>query len=180
VKEYVFLDRHESEAAISPDIRSKEILIQSGNRILNVGNETWIYHGRWMNMEKAEDAYAEIALATLPRDRWGALGLYPHASEGTVWSAPFILAKAGGKMSLNAQGVQDMRVEIADERFGLIPEYSGDNAGTIEGGDGFDCGAAWPKASLDSLVGKRIRVLIHLKRGAGSEPRLFATYVSSG
>ena len=34
------------------------------------------------------DRYSEIAVATLPRDRWGALGLFPDKSEGSVWSAP--------------------------------------------------------------------------------------------
>ena len=38
-----------------------------------------------------QNYYGEVALATLPRDRWGALGLYPGAEEGTVWSTPVTL-----------------------------------------------------------------------------------------
>ena len=62
-----------------------------GNGILNVGDETRIYHGRWRNVwQNAEDVvthyHAEVALATLPRDRWGGLGLNPGVEEGTICS----------------------------------------------------------------------------------------------
>ena len=182
VKGFVYLNRHDSpvsEAAVRPDVRYEEILNQ-GNGILNVGDETRIYHGRWMNTEKFEDFYSEIALATLPRDRWGALGLFPHASEGAAWTAPMTLCDAGSKVSLNAQGIVGMRVEIADERFRLIPEYSGENAGAAGTADGLDCLVAWPRANLGALGGRRVRLLIHLQRGEYAEPRLFAVYVSSG
>ena len=71
-----------------------------------------------------------------------------------------------------------MRVEIADERFRLIPEYSGNSAGVSAAADGLDCAVKWPGASLDSLVGKAVRLRIHLKKGEHAEPRLFAVYVS--
>ncbi len=173
VKGHVFLSRHQSRAKIAPDIRGEEVLTQSGNSILNVGNETWIYHGRWMNTENPKDWYTEIALATLPRDRWGALGLAPHAAEGTVWSAPLTLG-TGVQVTLNADGVQGCRVEIADANFRLLPDYSGANAGTVAGADGLDCAVRWPKGSLDALAGRRLRLLIHLQRGDYAAPRLFA------
>jgi hypothetical protein len=154
------------------------VLAQSGNGILNVGDETWIYHGRWANTEHYEDYHAEVALATLPRDRWGALGLFPDTAEGDVWTAPMTLGKAGCNVSLNADGVQGMRVEIADENFRLLPEYSGTNAAVGPAKAGLDCAVRWPKASLDALVGKPVRFLIHLKRGKYAEPRLFAAYVT--
>src|SRR5262249_30551240 len=149
----------------------------SGNSILTVGDEIWIYHGRWMNAEKFDDWYHEIAVATLPRDRWGALGLYADAKEGSVWTAPFTLNGAGSTVSLNAQGLEGMRVEISDGRFGMLPGFSGDNAGTAGSGDHLGSNVTWPKGNLDVLAGRKIRLLIHLARKSGLEPRLFAAYV---
>jgi hypothetical protein len=177
VKGHVFLHRTDSSAAVKPGIRHEKVLCQ-GNGILNVGDETRIYHGRWVNPEKLEDYYAEIGLATLPRDRWGAIGLYPRAREGSIWTAPMSLGNARCKVSLNAEGVRSMSVEIADERFRLIPEYSGENAGRSASADGLDCAVKWPRASLDPLMGKTVRLRIHLKKGEHAEPRLFAAYVS--
>ncbi len=89
---HVFIHRDQSPATPVPGHDFNTILCQ-GNGILNVGDETRIYHGRWRNVgQKAADIAAyyrgEVALATLPRDRWGAIGLNPGTSEGTVCSAP--------------------------------------------------------------------------------------------
>lgn len=178
VKGRVYLDRHDSSTAVRPGVRHEKVLCQ-GNGIINVGDETRIYHGRWVNAEKLEDYYADIGLATLPRDRWGALGLYPRATEGAVWSAPLTVGEPGCRLTLNADGVKGISVEIADERFSLLPEYSGGNAGVVTSHDGLDCPVKWPQAGLDALVGKTVRLRIRLKRGEYAEPRLFAAYVSN-
>jgi hypothetical protein len=177
VKGHVFLNRAESSPTVCPDVRYETVLCQ-GNGILNVGGETRIYHGRWVNAEKVEDYYADIGLATLPRDRWGALGLYPHAKEGSVWTAPLTLDKAGCEVTLNADGVQGMRVDIADERFTLLADYSGENAGVVAGQDGLDCAVKWSKGALNPLVGKPLRLRINLSKGQHAEPRLYAAYLT--
>jgi hypothetical protein len=182
VKGHIFMHRRDSPvstAAVPPDVRYEEILTQAGNAILNVGDETRIYHGRWVNSEHTKDNYNEIALATLPRDRWGALGLYPHAREGSVWSAPLTLGQAGCKLSLNLEGAAGVKVEVADAAFHLLPGYSGDNAG-IAGADGLDSAVTWPNSNLDSLIGIPVRLLIHLRKGEHAEPRLYAAYVRGG
>ena len=177
VKGHVFMSRRDSAPHVAPDVRYETVLTQSGNGILNVGDETWIYHGRWANTEHYADYHGEVALATLPRDRWGALGLVPRGKEGEVWTAPMTLGQAGCNVSLNADGVKGMSVEIADENFHLLPDYSGINAATVAANDGLDCAVRWSKASLDALVSKPVRLLIHLKKGQDAEPRLFAAYV---
>lgn len=179
VKGHVFMPRGASRAAVTPGVRHQQILQQSGNGILNVGDETWIYHGRWVNPEKLENYYAEIALATLPRDRWGALGLYPRSASGAVWSAPLTVKQAGARVTLNAEGVAGMSVEIADANFQLLPEYAGANAGRSSMAAGLDCAVAWPRGSLDELAGRLVRLRVRLARGDYPEPRLFALYVTA-
>ena len=94
VKGHVYISRHESPAT-QPEGREYNTILCQYNGILNVGDETRIYHGRWRNAGVSEDYYAEVALATLPRDRWGALGLYPSEAEGWVWTAPVVLPEGG-------------------------------------------------------------------------------------
>ncbi len=144
---------------------------------MNVGEETRIYHGRWLN-RKSLDWYGEIGLATLPRDRWGALGLFPDQSEGAVWSATIRLPQNGCRITLNAQGANNMKVEIADERFNLIPAYSGTARGVPETQEGLECPVIWAKASLSALGGQTVRLRVHIK-GNSSIPRLYAIYLTS-
>jgi hypothetical protein len=122
VKGHVLLHRNESPVTPIPNAKYQTILCQA-NGILNVGEETRIYHGRWANTERIDDYYAEVALATLPRDRWGALGLFPDATEGSVWSAPVTLPERGCDVLLNAEGTAGIRVELADDRFKLLPAF---------------------------------------------------------
>ena len=117
VKGYVWLHRDDSPPTLAAGVKHSRILCQ-GNGILNVGEETLIYHGRWANTADVRDYSGEVALATLPRDRWGALGLFPAAADGSVWTAPLTLPK-DAQIVLNADGTEGIRVEIADERFTL-------------------------------------------------------------
>jgi hypothetical protein len=173
----VFLHRDESRPHMPEGVRYATVLTQ-GNGVLNVGDETRIYHGRWANAAEVKDYHSEIALATLPRDRWGALGLFPEFDEGSVWTAAVeVPLSGGGGLFLNADGVRGMRVEVADERFELLPRFSGADAGTIAGGDGLSCPVAWPRAGLAELRGRAVRFRVHLKRAAGLEPRLYAVSV---
>jgi hypothetical protein len=181
VKGHVFLSRDDSPATPCPGARWNTILCQA-NGILNVGDETRIYHGRWRNTgQKPEDLEhyrADVALATLPRDRWGALGLFPNAAEGWVWSAPVELPR-GAAVTLNADRANLMRVELADERFEPIRDFSGDDAGRPKGGGGLDCAVAWPAGrSLAALEGRTVRFRVLLRRNGG-EPRLYALNLSS-
>jgi hypothetical protein len=127
----------------------------------------------------------------LPRDRWGSLGLFPDQIEGSVWSCPIVLPKGGGTspsggcgVVLNADGGRDtgtgtacVRVEVADERFTLLPAYSGTNSGTTVSEGGLDCPVTWPQGSLEALAGQTVRFRIQVKRAGTAEPRLYALYL---
>jgi len=178
VKGHVYLAVDESPVTPVAGKSYPTILCQA-NGILNVGDETRIYHGRWRNARYNEDYYAEVALATLPRDRWGALGLFPDKHEGSVWSAPVILPEGGCALLLNADGADGMGVEIADERFNLLPDFSGDNSGRATEASGFDCPVRWPQGSLAAVGGRPVRLRIHLNKVGDATPRLYAVYLTA-
>ena len=181
VKGHVYISRHDSPVTPLEGKDYPTILCQY-NGIVNVGDETRIYHGRWRNTHHVDvkDYYAEVALATLPRDRWGALGLFPQQSEGWVWSAPVTLPEGGVEIALNADHPELMRVELSDDRFGLLPEYSGQNSGVPQASGGLESAVAWPTQHPSRLAGESVRLRVSLKREAGLEPRLYAAYLRSG
>ena len=180
---HVYLHRDDSPVTPVPGRTCNTILCQ-GNGILNVGDETRLYHGRWRNAgQRAEDIAtyysAEVALATLPRDRWGALALHPGADEGTICSAPLAVPAGGGALTLNADGAAGLTVALLDERFRPLPEFA---AGTVAGTGGFDCAVAWPGRALRELAGRAVRVQVRLRRAAASDPspRLYAINFTEG
>lgn len=111
-----------------------------------------------------------MALATLPRDRWGALGLSPLQSEGWVWSAPVTLPEGGVAIALNADHPELMRVELSDDRLKLLPAYSGPNSGVPQGRGGLESAVSWPTAGPSALAGMRVRIKVHLSRGGVCNP----------
>jgi hypothetical protein len=172
---HVFIHRDESPATPVPGRNFSTILCQ-GNGILNVGDETRIYHGRWRNAGlRAEDiaAYyrAEVALATLPRDRWGALALNPGSNEGTICSTPIAIPASGGALTVNADGVAGLTVELLDVQFRPIPGFA---AGPVTGADGFDCPVDWSGHALTELKGRTVRIQVRLRRMGDISPRLYA------
>jgi len=179
VKGHVYISTQDSPVTPVEGKRYPTVLCQSGNGILNVGDETRIYHGRWRYVDHAPDYYAEVALATLPRDRWGALGLLPHASDGSVWSAPITLPEGYAKVTVNADGARGLRVQVADERFRLLPEYSGANAGTVRVDGGLDCPLRWGGAELLDLGGRTVRLRVDQSRMQSADPRLYCVYIKS-
>ena len=184
IKGYVWLGADESPVTPVPGKNYPTVLCQ-GNGILNVGDKTLIYYGRWRNIGRFkpgadlawEDHYCETCLATLPRDRWGALRLVPGAEGGTVLSAPVRLPKNGCDMALNADGAEGMRVEVTGERFQPIPGLNGDGSGTVAGAGGLDLPVTWPGNGLERLGGKTVRFRVHLRKTADTDPRLYAVYL---
>jgi hypothetical protein len=179
VKGHVWLHRDDSPPTVPAGLAHARILCQ-GNGILNAGDETRIYHSRWANAPDLKDYHAEIALATLPRDRWGALGLFPDEKGGSVWSLPVTLPGSSAHVTLNADAADLMRVEIADERFTPLPAFRGENAGAVQSREGFDCPVSWPGQSPAPLAGRTVRFRVIIRREAGREPRLYAVNLNCG
>jgi hypothetical protein len=180
VRDHIYISHQDSPVTPVPGKDYPTILIQA-NGVLNYGEETRIYHGRWRNVnypsDEALDYWGEVALATLPRDRWGALGLVPDGAEGAAWSTPVQLPAREFSLWLNAEGARGITVELADEQFRPLPEFSGENAGRAEREGGLDCQVTWPSKSMASLRGKVIRLRINLHKQGPATPRLFAIYL---
>ena len=71
-----------------------------------------------------------------------------------------------------------MRVEISDDRFSLIPGYSGPDSGAAADSEGLDCAVTWPAGSLDALGGKEVRFRVRLTRQGEAAPKLYALYLN--
>ena len=178
-KGHLYIRREDSLATPVPGYNFNTVLCQA-NGILNVGDETRIYHGRWRNTggeleDGAADVMkhysAEVALATIPRDRWGALGLNPDANDGTICSAPVTLPTKSGKLTLNADGAEGITVRILDENFHPIDEF-GSGKCVVSGG--LDCPVEWSGHSLSDPMGRTVRFCLQMHRLGDASPRLYA------
>jgi hypothetical protein len=174
VTNHVFIAQQESPAIPAPGTSDPTILCQA-NGILNVDDETLIYHGRWRNAtDTAKNYYGEIGLATLPRDRWGSLSVAEGSGNGTVWSAPITLPTEAVELSLNADGAKNITVELADESGTLLPDFSGENSGEVKGSKANVSQVKWKGEGLTALAGKTVRLKLGLK---GEKTGLYAVYL---
>jgi len=156
------------------------ILCQT-NSILNVGSETWIYHGRWRNVEfqslaepnvLAKDYWAGVGLAKIPRDRWGALALWGDENEGSVWTTPVTLT-ANSTLLANVADSEGLRFTLADERFQPLPGFENGKAAGDPTSD-LDAKIGWAGHDLTELGERTVRVRIHFRRSSEQNPRVYA------
>ena len=70
-----------------------------------------------------------------------------------------------------------MTVEISDEKFKLLPGYSGAKAGKSGQESGLDCAIDWSSGDLAALAGQTVRLKINLTKDSETAPRLFAVYL---
>jgi len=184
VKGRPYIRSEESPAVPVPGFNYPTILCQT-NSILNVGDETWIYHGRWRNVEfqqlgtsdndgknVARNYWGGVGLARLPRDRWGALALSEEAEAGSAWTTPVMLT-ADSRVLVNASGLPGLRFEIADERFQPLPDF-GEGVADDATHDALATEVRWKNRSLRELAGQTVRFRIHFSRQTDIEPRLYA------
>jgi len=183
-----YISRFDTPGTPMPGENYPTVLTQSGNGILNVGDKTLIYFGRWLNAEYNQGYRGEVAMATLPRDRWGALGLYPAPARspeqeppahGSVWSAPIKLPADGCEVFLNADHADLLSVEISDGKFNLLADYTGEQSGSSKQASGLDCAVEFPRGALAGLGGHTVRFKINFTRDGDRNPRLFAVTLRS-
>lgn len=173
VKGHVFIHSTESPIARASEIHFNNNLTQ-GNGIFNVGDETRIYHGRWRNtgFRNLEHYYGEVALATIPRDRWGAMAVFPNREVGSVFTRELTLADPAG-VTLNAEDAGAMTVDVVTPTF--EPLVTGVR---VQGGSGLDLPLAWPDGARQRLAGRPVCVGVRLSKQGGANPRLYAVNVA--
>lgn len=180
VKGHPYIRSEESPANQSEGQNCPTILCQT-NSILNVGTETWIYHGRWLNVEfqsmtepfcQAKNYWAGVGVAKIPRDRWGSLGLWHDENSGSVWTAPVSLEGVDA-LQINATDASGLRFELADEWFQPL---TGFEQGKVEANEvsSFDSKVSWTGRDIHELSGRVVRIRIHFQRQPDTDPRLFA------
>jgi len=172
-KGFVFVDREDSPATPSPCGRGYNTILCQGNGILNVGEETLIYHGRWRNAtERAsiQDYSGEVALAKLPLDRWGSLSLIPGQKKGVVLSSLTELS-GGERIRLNADGLEGISVGLLGEDFKPLPGFE---RVTMKGGGSFGAKVKWERA-LPANV--KVYIKIEMNSDGAADPKLYAMYV---
>jgi len=179
VKGHRFIRREDSPVTPVPGRNFNTVLCQA-NGILNVGDETRVYHGRWRNANGPENQdlqyySGEVALATLPRDRWGALGLNPGARTGVVCTFPFTLP-AGSILTLNADGAEGLAVDLLDEDFHPLAGFEGGVAG---GDDPLRREMRWEGRTAEAFRGRTVRVQVRMRWLDERNPRLYALYAEA-
>jgi len=156
-------------------------LLCQTNSILNVEDETWIYHGRWRNVEFqylgepvniAKNYWAGVGLAKLPRDRWGALALSHDQATGAVWTTPVTLTNHA-QLLVNADDLAGLRFELTDERFQPLVGFEEGRA-SAAAENSLEAKVAWGDRELSELSGRSVRLRIHFDRAGEKNPRVFA------
>jgi hypothetical protein len=82
-----------------------------------------------------------------------------------------VIPAGGGALTLYADGVTGLAVELLDEQFQPIPGFG---AGQGTGPDGLDCPIVWPGPGLAELKGRTVRIQVRIRRLGDVSPRLYA------
>ena len=68
-------------------------------------------------------------------------------------------------------------VELSDERFGLLPEFSGPNSGVAQDGSGLESPVTWHNSDPSVLGNRVVRLRVHITREGDLDPKLYAIYL---
>jgi hypothetical protein len=144
----------------------------------NIGDRTFLWYGGWDNDVTKVEGHSEIGLATLPRDRFGALAVKTADKPAGFVTAPIRIEGSAG-LRVNADGLSDqarLRVELLDEVENPIPGYSGESAAVVQQ-SGFDREAAWRgQTRITGLVGS-VKIQVRFEGSAAAAIKLYALYL---
>lgn len=116
----------------------------------------------------APDYRGSIALAQLPRDRWGALGLWGDKDAGSAWTVPVTLPERC-QLRINGSGLAGLRLEVGDEKFGLLSGFGRGRTGGSNS-DSLDARVEWGSRRLAEPAGKTVRFHVVFTRSGAINP----------
>lgn len=170
-----------------------EARLVQGQGFENVGDKTLFWH--YGGVEGSG-----VRLATWPRDRIACLRMTEHALKWQLaeilgpphfMSCPVTALADGTRMFLNVdfssgrsrvETVSEhawVEVELCDEQFRPLPDYSGDNVVRINEG-GLHVPVKWKGKETLPKAGKPFRVRVNYGGARIEDVRVFAVYLESG
>lgn len=190
VHEWVFLER-------GPDGAWDQGGLLQAQGFENIGERTHIYYGAWdprvHQQETNVPPRGGVGLATLPRDRFGALMIEPSAFGSGPYQVPeadavceFITAPIAipggfGRFNLNVDGLgadAALRVELLGADLHPLAGFSGPDAAIVRE-SGFQVPVAWQGRTGITNLPERVRVRVGYEGTKRRAIRFSALYVRS-
>ncbi len=153
-----------------------------GQAFENVGEKTFFWHGV---------AHGGVHLATWPRDQIGCLRMHEHGNRRELTpilgpphflTCPVTPGQDGAGVFLNVELASkhaEAKVELCDEQFRPLPDYSGDNAIPVTE-SGLRVPVRWKGGNTAPGKGEAFRVRVEYCGIRPEDVRVFAVYVADG
>ncbi|MCB1077522.1 MAG: hypothetical protein KDM64_06795 [Verrucomicrobiae bacterium] len=184
--EWTFLER-------GPDGAWDQGGLLQGQGFENVGDQTFLYYGAWDPRHWVDTPErGGVGIATLPRDRFGALvvdetaqgpGDYqlPEIVSEFVTSPVSVAVKAGEnpRIFVNAEGLGDeawLRIELLDSMERPLSGYAGEAAAMVRQ-SGFQAPVNWQAISERRELPEKVRLRVIYEGAKKTAIRLSAIYL---
>ncbi len=170
VRDFVFIPRGQ-------DGTWDEGGLLQGQGFENVGDKTFIYYGHWDPRLLKYKPRGGVGLATLPRDRFGALAVkHPDKPAGFLTSV--ISTSGAPEIWINASGLSRLtrlKIELFDVVEQPIAGWSGDHAAIVDRA-GLRIPVTWPK-TVTSFTADSFHIKVSIEGKERHKARVFALYV---
>jgi hypothetical protein len=154
--------------------------VAQGQGMVSIGDKTLYWYEAW--------GTGGVRLATWERDRLGyfrpfpspATNPYSRSLPASLISCPMKLAREGGRIFINADGLSDLaelKVELQDREFKPIPGYSGEDCVPIRT-SGFRQAVTWRGKDKLEAFPHPIRVRVAFGGERWEDSKLYAIYVT--
>jgi len=159
--------------------------LAQGQGMENIGDRTITWYGVW-----GPGGGSGVRVASWQRDRLGSFGVVAEPLEGQKWSpelpphvisAPIRLAGKAARVCLNADIFGDhgrLTVELLDESFRPLADYSGDACIPVTGG-GLRIPVGWKGRRHVDSPNANVRIRVNFGGIRPEDCRLYAVYISS-
>ena len=180
IRDWIFLQHGE-------DGKWDEGGLLQGQGFANVGDKTLIWYGSWdPRVGTNYQPRGGVGLATLPRDRFGALAVRTSDQpaefvSGVLQADASRPATARQRLYVNADGLsQDarLRFELLDEQEHPLAGFSGEHAAIVDEG-GFRTPVSWQTNRDTAHLPARFRLRVSFEGKQRDRVRFYAAYVSS-